>query len=97
RNDRSGRIDYRHLLTAGTAVAAGIGGLPGPRRVKSAATMTGHIGHGAENRNHRAAAVVGCRRRIKGPGGALLHALIGAAARNDRSRRIDYRHLLTAR
>jgi len=44
RNDRRGRIDHRHLLTARAAVAAGIGGLPGPRCIEGAAAMASHIG-----------------------------------------------------
>src|SRR5438105_4295502 len=59
--------------------------------------MTGHIGHGAENRNGGAATVVGSGRRIEGPGGALLHCFIGAAARDHRRGRVHYCHLLAAR
>src|SRR2546426_6984450 len=42
--------------------------LPGPRRVEGRAAVTGRIGHGADNGNRVAPAVVGRRRRIKRPG-----------------------------
>src|SRR6266850_1608050 len=58
--------------------------------------MTGGVGDRADNRDDVSAAVIGRRRRIKGPGSAELDALIGVAASNHRGRRVDYSHLLAA-
>src|SRR5207253_2306475 len=77
-------------------VAASIGRLPGPRRIKGAAAVTGGVGDGADDRNGVAAAVVGRGGRIERPGGPLLHCLIGAAASNDRRGGIEHGHFLTA-
>ena len=96
RNDRSGRIHHGDRLTARTAVAAGVGGLPDAGRIKGTAAMTGHIGHSAENRNCGAAAVISGGRRIEGPGRALLDRLIGAAARNHWRGCVHHGHFLAA-
>src|SRR5437016_3434568 len=85
---RRGGIDYSHFLAASSEVAASIGRLPGPGRIKGAAAMTGRVGDGADDRNGVAAAVVGRSGRIEGPGGPLLHRLIGAAASDHRCSRV---------
>src|SRR5207248_1944156 len=77
-------------------VAASIRRLPGPRRIKGAAAVTGGVSDGANDRNGVAAAVVGRSGRIESPGGPLLHRLIGAAASDDRRSGIDHSHFLTA-
>src|ERR1044071_1142648 len=96
-NDWGSGIDYRHFLTARAAIAAGIRSLPGPGCIKGRAAMTSGVGHGAENGDCGAAAVIGRGWSIKGPGCALFNSLIGAAADNDWRSRIDYCHFLTAR
>src|SRR5205807_9491475 len=95
-NDRRGGIDYGHFLAASSEVAASIGRLPSPGRIKGAAAVTGGVGDRADDRNGVAAAVVGGSGRIEGPGGPLLHRLIGAAASNHRRSGIDHSHFLTA-
>src|SRR5207249_8434366 len=72
-------------LAALGAVAAGVGRRPGPGGVKSIAAVTGGVGHRAHHRHSRvAAAIVGGGRRVKGPVGSKLYALVGAAAIDDR-------------
>src|SRR5205085_6593294 len=90
------RFRSSHFLAALGEVAASIGRLPGPGRIKGAAAVTGGVGDGADNRNGVGAAVVGRSGRIESPGGPLLHRLIGAAASDYRRGGIDYSHFLAA-
>jgi len=63
-------------LAAAAEITARIGGLPGTGCVERAAAMTRSIGDRANNGNGIAAGAIGCRRRIEGPGGSKLEALI---------------------
>ena len=89
-------IRHRDLLAATTAVAAGIGGNPGPSCIKCAATMTTYIRHRAGNSYCITPAIVSGRRGIKCPGRTLLHCLIRAATRNHRRGRIHDNDRLSA-
>src|SRR5439155_1583959 len=78
------------------AVAASIGGLPCPCGIEGCSAVTGRVGDCAENGNRVTAAVVGCGWSIKGPGSALFHSFVGAAASDHRSGGINDVYLLAA-
>src|SRR5205809_781773 len=58
--------------------------------------MVDRVSHRADYRNSAVSAIVGCRGRVETPGGALLHVLIGVAARDQRRGRVHYDHRLAA-
>src|SRR5258707_8591941 len=89
-------VNHGHLLAALSAIAAKVGGLPDPRRIKGRAAMAGRVGYRADNRYRVSAAVVGRRRSIKSPGGAEINRLVGVAAGNHRDGGINHSHLLAA-
>ncbi len=59
--------------------------------------MTSHISDCANDRDCVAAAVIGGRWSIKGPGCTLLHSLVCTGAGDDWRGRIHDSHLLAAR
>src|SRR6266481_1068107 len=48
-NHRGGGVHNSHFLAALSAIAAKIGGLPDPRRIKGGPAMAGGVGHCADN------------------------------------------------
>src|SRR5438067_2454511 len=77
----SNKICHDYCLTALSAVAAGINRLPGAGCAQGVTATS--IGDGADDDNHRGAAVIrGCG-RVEGPTVAALNGFIGIAANND--------------
>src|SRR5437016_7606961 len=67
-NHRGRRVDYSHLLTAGSAVATNVSSLPAQGRIQGTDAMTIRVGASADNRDGVTAAVIGRSRQIKTPG-----------------------------
>src|SRR5207249_1239917 len=59
------RVHDGHSLAAAAKIAAKIGRLPGPHRVKSAVAMTGSISHRAHDTDRVGATVIDGSRRIE--------------------------------
>src|SRR5882724_986713 len=95
-NHRGSGVNHSHLLAAGSAVAAGVGGLPDASRIKGRAAMAGGVGHRANNSDRVSAAVVGRRRSVEGPGSAKFNRLVCVAAGNHRGGGINHGHFLAA-
>ncbi len=79
-DDWRGRIYDSDFLAARTAVTAGICCGPGSGRIEGRAAMTSHIGDCADDCDCVAAAVIGGRWSIKGPGCTLFNSLVCAGA-----------------
>ena len=94
-NDWRSGIDYGHFLTAGTAVATGIGSLPCPSRIKGGATVTRCVSHCADDPNGGGTAGVRRNGSVECPWGPLLDCLRTCTC-YDGSDKINHHYCLTA-
>src|SRR6185503_13167486 len=90
-DDRRGRIDNRHGLTAHRAVRATVRGPPGPGRAERVAAK--RVGHRADDDDGHVGVVANIRRarRLEVPRHTAFHDAVWDAG-DDRRGRIDNRH-----
>ena len=91
----SDKISHRYCLAALSAITTGVNRLPSTDSGKGVTATC--IGDGADDDNHRGAAVIRGRGRIESPTVAALHGFIGIAAKNNWSGRVHHSDLLVAR
>jgi len=93
---RRRRINDVDVLAAAAEIAASIGCLPRPRRIKCVCAVAHQVRDGAHHSNSIAAAVVGGRWWIKRPGAAQKDSFIAVDASDYGSRSVLNHHGLAA-